>query len=181
MYCAFSALMLLVGWQKEHPACKKLSGGIVICLKRGADLHTAQLMRLPLTFSCFSKIQIGFSFLVPDHLGSPGKRAVKRVCVCVCVCVFWTWDVDGWCSGCHVDGGCWAVCESTPGHQPRCWSSPLVIATSWRDDCPTWRISQVCWLMFLCCSCDNNVLFRVAAYKLVQVAIKQWTLSSLGY
>ena len=88
MYCAFSALMLLVGWQKEHPACKKPSGGIVICLKRGADLHTAQLMRLPLTFSCFSKIQIGFSFLVPDHLGSPGKRAVKRVCVCVCLCVF---------------------------------------------------------------------------------------------
>ena len=35
--------------------------------------------------SCFSKIQIGFTFLVPAHLGSPGKRAVKRVCVCVCV------------------------------------------------------------------------------------------------
>jgi len=31
--------------------------------------------------SCFSKIQIGFTFLVPAHLGSPGKRAVKRVCV----------------------------------------------------------------------------------------------------
>jgi len=42
---------------------------------------------MPLTVSCFSKIQIGFTFLVPDHLGSPGKRAVKRVCVCVCVCV----------------------------------------------------------------------------------------------
>jgi len=39
-------------------------------------------------FSCFSKIQIGFAFLVPAHLGSPGKRAVKRVCVCVCVCYF---------------------------------------------------------------------------------------------
>jgi len=44
----------------------------------------AQLMPLPLTVSCFSEIQIGFSFLVPAHLGSPGKRAVKRVCVCVC-------------------------------------------------------------------------------------------------
>ena len=43
----------------------------------------AQLMPLPLTVSCFSKIQIGFTFLVPAHLGSPGKRAVKRVCVCV--------------------------------------------------------------------------------------------------
>jgi len=50
-------------------------------------LHTAQLMPLPLTVSCFSKIQIGFTFLVPADLGSPGKRAVKRVCVYVCVCV----------------------------------------------------------------------------------------------
>jgi len=41
-------------------------------------------MPLPLTVSCFSKIQIGFAFLVPAHPGSPGQRAVKRVCVCVC-------------------------------------------------------------------------------------------------
>jgi len=47
----------------------------------------AQLMPLPLTISCSSKIQIGFTFLVPAHLGSPGQSAVKRVCVCVCVCV----------------------------------------------------------------------------------------------
>jgi len=47
----------------------------------------AQLMPLPLTVSCFSKIQIGFTFLVPADLGSPSKRAVKRVCVCVFVCV----------------------------------------------------------------------------------------------
>jgi len=58
---------------------------VVICLERGADLHMAQLMPLPLTVSCFSKIQIGFTFLVLDHLGSPGQRAVKSVCVCVCV------------------------------------------------------------------------------------------------
>ena len=58
---------------------------MVICLERGADLHTFQLMPLPLTVSCFTKIQIGFAFLVPAHLGSPGKKAVKRVCVCVCV------------------------------------------------------------------------------------------------
>ena len=56
---------------------------MVVCLERGADLHMAQLMPLPLTASCFSKIQIGFTFLVPAHPGSPGKRAVKRVCVCV--------------------------------------------------------------------------------------------------
>jgi len=57
--------------------------GVVICLQHGADLHTAQLMPLSLTVSCSSKIQIGFTFLVPDHLGSPGKRAVKYVCVFV--------------------------------------------------------------------------------------------------
>ena len=58
---------------------------MVICLERGADLHMAKLMLLPLTVSCFSKIQIGFTFLVLAHPGNPGKRAVKRVCVCVCV------------------------------------------------------------------------------------------------
>ena len=56
---------------------------MVICLERRADLHMAQLMPLRLTVSCFSKIHIGFTFLLPAHLGSPGKRAVKRVCVCV--------------------------------------------------------------------------------------------------
>jgi len=55
---------------------------MVIYLERGADLHMAQLMPLPLAVSCFSKIQIGFTFLVPAHLGSPRKWAVKRVCVC---------------------------------------------------------------------------------------------------
>jgi len=46
----------------------------------------AQLMQLPLTVSCFSIIQIGFTFLVPAHLGSPGKGPLNG-CVCVCVCV----------------------------------------------------------------------------------------------
>jgi len=54
---------------------------VVICLERGADLHTAQLMPLPLTVSCSSKIQIGFTFLVPADPGSPGQGPVKRVCV----------------------------------------------------------------------------------------------------
>ena len=48
-------------------------------------MHTAQVMPLPLTVSCFSKIQIGFTFLVLAHPGSPGQRAVKWVCVCVFV------------------------------------------------------------------------------------------------
>jgi len=62
---AFSALTLLVGWQEGHPACKKTEwwgAGMVICLEGGADLHMVQLTPLPLTVSCFSKIQIGLSF-----------------------------------------------------------------------------------------------------------------------
>jgi len=55
---------------------------MVVCLEQVADLHMAQLMPLPLTVS---KIQIGFTFLVPAHLGSPGQRAVKWVCVCVSI------------------------------------------------------------------------------------------------
>ena len=72
---------------------------MVICLERGAGLHIAQLMPLPLTVSCFSKVQIGFTFLVPAHPGSPGQRAVELVCVCVCVDItgFWlgVWPYRG--------------------------------------------------------------------------------------
>ena len=60
--------------------------GVVICMERGADLHMARLMSLPLTVSCFSKVQTGFTVLVPAHPGSPGQKVVKWVCVCVCVC-----------------------------------------------------------------------------------------------
>ena len=80
---AFSALALLAGRQERHPACKKTEwwgAGVVFCLERGADLHMAQLMPLPLIVSCFSKMQTGFTFLVPAHPGSPGQRAVKWVC-----------------------------------------------------------------------------------------------------
>ena len=81
---AFSAFTLLVGRQEGHPACKKLEwwgAGTAICLERDADLHMDQLMPLPLTISCFSKIQIGFTFLVPAHQGSPGQGAMLNVCV----------------------------------------------------------------------------------------------------
>ena len=120
--------MLLVGRQEGHPACKKW---VVICWHgylSGARcrLAYAQLMPLPLTVSCFSKIQISFTFLVPAHPGSPGKRAVKRVCVCVCVlllllicvlCSLCTWGSWDWYFGhvisfqlklciCIISGGC---------------------------------------------------------------------------
>jgi len=80
MYDAFSALMMLVGRQKGHPARKKLSGGVLAWLSVWSKVQTcimAQLMPLPLIVSCSSKIQTGFTFLVPAHLGSHGKRAVK--------------------------------------------------------------------------------------------------------
>ena len=82
--------MLLVGQQEGHPACKKhewWGAGVIICLEQDADLHMAQLMPLPLTVSCFSKIQMCFTFLVPAHLGSPGQRAIKQMCVCVRACM----------------------------------------------------------------------------------------------
>jgi len=69
---AFSALKLFVGRQEGHLACKKTEwwdAGMVICLGRGADLHMAQLMPLPLIVSCFS-IQIGSS---TAHPGNPGQ------------------------------------------------------------------------------------------------------------
>ena len=64
-------------------------------LERGADLHMAQLMPLPLTVSSFSKIQIGFTSLVPAHPGSSGQTAVKRVCVCVCVLKIGVFQTSG--------------------------------------------------------------------------------------
>jgi len=76
----------LVGRQEGHQACKKTErwgAGMVVCLEQGADLHMAQLTPMPLTVSCSSKIRIGFAFLVLAHLGGPGERAVKWVCVCV--------------------------------------------------------------------------------------------------
>jgi len=87
---AFSALTLLVGQQERHPACKKTewwSAGMVICLERGADLHMAQQMPLPLTVSCFSKIQIGFTFLVLAQPDSPGKGLLNG-CVYIYIYIY---------------------------------------------------------------------------------------------
>ena len=60
---------------------------MVIYLERGADLHMEQLMPLPLAVSCFSKIQIGFTFLVPAHTRVVPDKGTLNGCVCVCVCV----------------------------------------------------------------------------------------------
>ena len=68
---------------------------------------------MSLTVSCFNKVQIGFTFVVLAHPGSPGKRAVKRVCVCVCVharmCVCARARV------CVCAGACVCACVSVSG------------------------------------------------------------------
>jgi len=81
----FSALTLFVGRQEGHPTCKKLSGRVLAWLSVWSKVltHMAQLMPLPLTVSCSSKIRTGFTFLVPAHPGSLGQGAVKRVLVCI--------------------------------------------------------------------------------------------------
>jgi len=74
-------LTLFVRRQDEHPACYKLIGGgagLVVCLELDADLQMAQMMTVPLS-KIFSKIHIGFTFLVLAHPGSPGQKAVVRV------------------------------------------------------------------------------------------------------
>jgi len=78
--------MLLVGQQEGHPAVKKLEwwgAGVVIRLEQGADLHMAYLMPLPLTVSCFSKIQIGLPSWYRLMQVVPEKGSLN-----VCVCVF---------------------------------------------------------------------------------------------
>jgi len=82
---AFSALTLLVGQQEGHPACKKTEwwgAGVVVCLEQCADLHMAQLMPLPLTVSCFSKIQIGLLFWYRLTWVVPEKGPLNG-CVCM--------------------------------------------------------------------------------------------------
>ena len=83
LYVHFSAMMLLVEWHEGHSACKKnwvVGVGMVTCPEQGADLHTAQLMPL-LSLSLSSvKSRLVFTFLIPAHLGSPGKRPRKNVC-----------------------------------------------------------------------------------------------------
>ena len=131
---------------------------MVICLQRGADLHTAQLIPLPLSVSCFSKIQIGFTFLLLAYLGSPGKGPLNvGVCVRVCVCV--------WLLGCGVceltdgQGGC-----TEPSHSwPACCQVLLLLLAFLRSHRPARQSSQVmaigCFLVF--CIPDLNSLVSV--------------------
>ena len=88
---------------------------MAICLEHSADLHTAQLMPLPLNVSCFSKIQTGFTFLVPAHPSSPGHGAVKRVCVCMCVYQQLTNAYAQFLKQTHTHNRLMALCLGLPG------------------------------------------------------------------
>ena len=90
---SFSDLMLLVGQHERYPAYKKTGwwgAGIVIYLERGTELYTAQLMPLPLTFSCLNNVQIGFTYrltwVVPDKGQLNGRVCVRCCCSCCCCC-----------------------------------------------------------------------------------------------
>ena len=65
----------------------------------------AQLVPLPLTVSCFSEIQIGFTFLVQAHARSPGRRAVK-----LCECVYVLTESRG-CVSVKLASGCTVGCS----------------------------------------------------------------------
>ena len=85
-YCHYLPSVLWCCWLGDRKDSRPVKtewwgAGVVVCLKQGADLHTAQLMPLPLTVSCFSEIQTCFTSLVPAHPGSPGKGPLN-VCVC---------------------------------------------------------------------------------------------------
>ena len=95
-YCTIVPSVLWRCWlggRKGIRPVKKLSGEVLAWLSVWSEVQTcimAQLMPLPLTVSCFSKIQVGFTFLVPAHLGSPGKGPLNG---CVCVVLYYTFEV----------------------------------------------------------------------------------------
>jgi len=72
---------------------------MVICLEQGADLHTTQLMPLPLTVSCFSKIKIGFTFLVLADPGSRGQNLNLTLVFLCCSTCLQCFDTVGWAAG----------------------------------------------------------------------------------
>jgi len=85
---AFGALMLLVGRQEGHLACKKQwwVTGVVFCLERGAHLHMAQLMPLPLTVSSVkSRLVLPFWYRLTCVVPEKGPL---NGCVCVCNCPY---------------------------------------------------------------------------------------------
>ena len=121
----------------------------------GDDLHMVQLMPLPLTVSCLSKIQISINFLVSAHPGSPGKRAVKRVCVCVSRSLCWASSISSQHDAASIC--CWAPAPAARcpqllvdiscrhGAQQQTYQPPLLLwinRTDRRTD--AWLLHSLC-------------------------------------
>jgi len=128
--------------------------GMVICLEQVVDLDMAQLMPLPLTVSCFRKIPIGFTFLVPAHLGSPGKRAIK------CVCDYYRHGTMTTTSPCIV-----AMSSSSE------WHSYIAVGLSQQ-----WRVVSIVYMPELCgvisgigTDADNSIRYRASVTNTVSV------------
>ena len=85
---AFSALMLLVGWQEGHPACKKLSGGVLAWLSVWSEMQTCIC---PIWCHChwlsvaLVKSRLVFPFWYRLTRVVPEKRLLNG-CVCVYLC-----------------------------------------------------------------------------------------------
>jgi len=146
---AFSALTLLVGRQEGHPASKKPVGfwhsylSWARCkLAYGSAYATAICKFAPRSrqitvpephrFLLAGKIQIGFSFLVLAHLGSPGKRAVKQVSVCnsfikMYILVSETWEFK--------DHLCMSPVTSAENHLAFLFTAASTVITDKRDHC----------------------------------------------
>ena len=116
----------------------------------------AQLMPLPRTVSCFTKTQIGFTFLVPAHLGSPGKRAVKRVCVCVCYGYKSTTHRLQYVQNSHKDSG----------HTPQI---PHVMVTLTYENHALCSIGQILCVHWWCSSVILLLTWSLLAYSLAVI------------
>ena len=127
--------------------------GVIICLD-WSEVQTnnmAQLMPLPLTVSCFSKIQIAFSFLVPAYRVVPDKGPLNGCVWCWVVSVHCSWlnlterecchyaDWEGvefhlqWCAG-----SSWEVSDTSSW----CWGIKSVLLQDVSHLC--FGLSDVC-------------------------------------
>jgi len=96
--CAFSALTLLVGWQEGHPACEKLSGGVLAWLSVWSEVHTCIQ---PSWCHCHSlSLASVKSRLVVPFWYRPTRVVLEKgllnVCVCVCVHFFMFLQMRKW-------------------------------------------------------------------------------------
>jgi len=154
---AFSALTLLVGWQEGHPACKKLSGVVLAWLSVWSEVQTCiwpSWCHCHLLSLASVESRLVFTFLVPAHLGSPGQRAVKRVCVCVFVHGTWLRGAE------HVSAA-WMQQNRTRAGKNRVSGSAVVSehCRIWWSGSEVWSrrsqsgseaVRQLKWLLKIC-------------------------------